>query len=181
VEIDELTLKRAQRGEGPAFRRLVETYQRGVFALLSRMLAPRGRRARVEDLAQETFLRVYRALPAFQLEGTARLSTWILTIATRLALDELEKPDRLVPLTAATDAPAADRADASAHRREAREALHRAVASLEPGFAAVFLLREVHELEYDEIARALGIDMGTVKSRLHRAREKLRAHLEELQ
>jgi RNA polymerase sigma-70 factor (ECF subfamily) len=181
AELDELTLARARRGDAAAFRRLVETYQRGVFAILSRMLGPRGRRARVEDLAQETFLRVFRALPGFDPAGGARLSSWILTIATRLALSELERVDRVVPLTAAAEvaAPRSDHADAAHDRRETRDALERAVRELEPGFQAVFLLRELHELSYDEIALALDIDVGTVKSRLHRAREKLRVFLEE--
>src|SRR5262249_45174452 len=62
-ELDDLTLARAQRGEEPAWRALVERYQRPVFALLSRMLSPVARRDLVEDLAQETFLRAFRALP----------------------------------------------------------------------------------------------------------------------
>ncbi len=74
-ELDELTLRRAQRGEAQACRALVEAYQRPVFAIVSRMLAPAGLRARSEDLAQETFLRVFRALPRFELGGPARLST----------------------------------------------------------------------------------------------------------
>src|SRR5262252_7490429 len=90
-EIDDVTLARAQRGEAAAWRSLVEHYQRPVFALLSRMLAPSGRATLVEDLAQETFLRAFRALPAFDHAGRARLSTWILTIATRLGIDELRR------------------------------------------------------------------------------------------
>src|SRR3954447_21718894 len=88
-ELDEVSLARAQRGDRAAQAVLVERYQRPVFALLSRMV---GRdRAAVEDLAQETFLRALRALPRFSLQGPARLSTWILTIATRLALDQLRR------------------------------------------------------------------------------------------
>jgi RNA polymerase sigma-70 factor (ECF subfamily) len=174
-ELDDVTLKRAQRGESAAFRKLVELYERPVFALLSRMLGPRGRRHRVEDLAQETFLRVYRALPGWVPDGPARLSSWILTIATRLALDELGKASaRDLPLDAAKKLPARDTSDREAERRSTGEAIGRAVATLEPSFQAVFLLRELHELEYEEIARALEIDVGTVKSRLHRARAALR-------
>jgi RNA polymerase sigma-70 factor (ECF subfamily) len=182
AELDELTLRRAQRGEALAFRGLVECYERAVFALLSRMLAPRGRRHRVEDLAQETFLRVYRALPGWAPQGAARLSTWILTIATRLALDELERRDareQALPLDEARRLPGPERADAPAEQRATADAIARAVAQLEPGFQAVFLLREVHELDYDEIARALALDLGTVKSRLHRARAALRDALSE--
>src|SRR5215213_1464126 len=88
-ELDEVTLARAQRGDRAAQAMLVERYQRPVFALLSRMV---GReRALVEDLAQETFLRVLRSLAGFTVNGPARLSTWIVTIATRLALDHLRR------------------------------------------------------------------------------------------
>src|SRR5439155_3504611 len=90
-ELDELTLRRAQRGEAAACTALVKRYERPVFAVVSRMLTPSGRRAAVEDVAQETFLRVFRALPGFDLAGGARLSSWILTIATRVALNELRK------------------------------------------------------------------------------------------
>jgi RNA polymerase sigma-70 factor (ECF subfamily) len=179
-ELDELTLRRAQRGEPAACRRLVETYQRAVFAILSRMLAPRGRRARVEDLAQETFLRVFRALPGFSPAGPARLSSWILTIATRLAIDELQREPRATSLDEAVQLPSGARADEQLERRSLGQALERAVQSLEPPFQAVFLLRELHELDYDEIARALDIDLGTVKSRLSRARATLRAALDEV-
>jgi RNA polymerase sigma-70 factor (ECF subfamily) len=168
-ELDDLTLARAQRGDEAACRALVERYQRPVFALLGRMCG----RARVEDLAQETFLRVFRALPRFERAGPARLSTWILTVATRLALDELRRrPPQLVELDPGLPGPS--RTDAGVERR----ALVKAVAALSADQQAALLLREVHGLEYDEIARALGIDLGTVKSRLARARAALRAALE---
>src|SRR5687768_11343124 len=82
-ELDDAVLRRAQRGDEAAFRALVEQYQRPVHALVWRMLAGSGVRHRVEDLTQETFLRVYRALPRFDPGGAARLSSWILTIAAR--------------------------------------------------------------------------------------------------
>ena len=84
-ELDELSLRRAQQRHGPSFRVLVERYQPAVWSLLWRMLEREFGAARVEDLCQETFLRVYRALPDFRTDGPARLSTWVLTIATRLA------------------------------------------------------------------------------------------------
>jgi RNA polymerase sigma-70 factor (ECF subfamily) len=181
LELDELTLRRAQRGEEAACRRLVERHQRAVFALLGRLVGARGRRERVEDLAQETFLRVFRALANFDTAGTARLSTWILTIATRVGLDELGRGERVVvPLDGAREVASPARADAEAERRAVGQALARAVEELAPPFRAVFLLREVHELEYDEIARALEIDLGTVKSRLSRARAALRDALKDV-
>jgi RNA polymerase sigma-70 factor (ECF subfamily) len=178
-ELDELTLRRAQRGEREACRALVARYQRPVFALLSRLLHRRG--ADLEDVAQETFLRVFRALPGWRSDGPARLSTWILTIATRLALDELaRRPLQLAPLERALDMPAGTGADADLERRAVGAAIERAIAALGPDHQAVFLLRELHELDYDEIARALDIDVGTVKSRLSRARAALRTALAEV-
>jgi len=169
-ELDELTLRRAQRGEDRACRELVRAYQRRVFALLGRML---GQPALVEDLAQETFLRVFRALPAWSPSGPARLSTWILTIATRLALDELRKQRPVQAMPQPTVLPEAE-------ARALGRAIAQAVSQLPPDFRAVFLLREYHELEYDEIARALEIDLGTVKSRLSRAKAALREALKEV-
>src|SRR5688572_7854193 len=90
--LDELTLRRAQRGDDRAWRELVERYEQPVHALIWRLLAGRARH-RVEDLMQETFVRVLRALPNWDLAGTASLQTWILTIATRLTLNELRKPE----------------------------------------------------------------------------------------
>jgi RNA polymerase sigma-70 factor (ECF subfamily) len=179
-ELDEVSLARAQRGDRAAQAMLVERYQRPVFSLLSRMI---GReRALVEDLAQETFLRALRALPRFSPHGPARLSTWIVTIATRLALDHLRrKTPRLDEAEAAGGLPGVlPWPDQDAHRRAVAVALTEAVEALGAPFRAAFLLREVHGLSYDEIARALEIDPGTVKSRLARARAALQQALAEI-
>lgn len=181
-ELDELTLARAQRGDERARRALVERYQRPVFAVLSRMLHGRATAAGVEDLAQDTFLRVFRALPGFDRRGPARLSTWILTIATRLAIDELRRKQLdAVPLDAGGEPPGrAAATDADAERSRLAAALRAAIDDLSPEHRAAFLLREYHELEYAEIADNLKIDLGTVKSRLSRARAALRRALEEV-
>src|SRR5512146_2445596 len=94
-ELDELTLRRAQRGDQRAWRDLVERYQQPVHAVIWRLLAGRAQH-RAPDLAQETFVRVLRALQRFDPAGPAKLSTWILTIATRLALNELRRPEPAV-------------------------------------------------------------------------------------
>lgn len=105
-ELDEVTLKRAQLGESAACTALVRRYQERVGALVSRMLTPSGRGAAIEDVAQETFLRVFRALPDWDPRGSARLSTWILTVATRVAIDELRKrPSVAAPVDAVDSAP----------------------------------------------------------------------------
>ena len=179
AELDDVTLARARRGDPVAWRALVERYQRPVFALLSRMLGP-GRRGQVEDLAQETFLHVVRALDGFAPGGPAKLSTWILTIAARRAIDELRRR----PLAPTADADrhlgAGPRGDDALDRARLAAAIQRAVADLSPEFRAAFLLREYHGLEYGDIAVALAIDLGTVKSRLSRARAALRAALAEV-
>src|SRR5437763_5076149 len=92
AQLDELTLRRAQKADQRAWRDLIACYQQPVHALIWRLLAGRARH-RVEDLAQETFVRVLRALPRFDPTGPASLSTWILTIATRLTLNELRRPE----------------------------------------------------------------------------------------
>jgi len=176
-EIDDRTLRLAAAGDREASRALVEMYQVRVFSLASRMLAGRGR-ATVEDAAQDTFLEVFRRLAGFQTGGAAKLSTWILTIAARRAIDELrrQRPALLAELEAPGDA----RGDDRAIRRELMAAIEGALRDLSPELRAAFLLREYHDLEYAEIATALAIDLGTVKSRLSRARAALRERLAEV-
>jgi RNA polymerase sigma-70 factor (ECF subfamily) len=172
-ELDEMTLKRAQRGEPAACTALVRRYQHKVFALVSRMLAPSGRHGAIEDVAQETFLRVFRALPGWDAHGEARLSTWILAIATRATLNELRKrPTREAPSDGVHETlpPAVE-------LRSLGRAIELAVGELAPEYRAAFVLREFHELSYEEIAGALDVDVGTVKSRLSRARAALRVAL----
>lgn len=176
AELDELTVARARRGNDSACRDLVVCYQRRVFALLGRLLGPAGLDDAVEDLAQETFLRVFRALPDFRDDGPARLSTWILTIASRLAIDRLRRSGRVtVPLDhpTARALPARGSTDAAAVGR----ALVAAIADLPPEFRVVFELRVGQDLDHAEIAAALDLPTGTVKSRLSRARARLRAAL----
>jgi RNA polymerase sigma-70 factor (ECF subfamily) len=174
-ELDEVTLRRAQRGEASAFRAVVEQYHRPVWELAVRMLAGSG--CSPEDIAQETFTRVHRALPRFDPFGRARLSTWILTIASRLSLNALRSVRTTVPLDDAIEIPGgADPARVAAARQRA-VTIARAISELPETARAVVILREYHDLDYDEIAQALEIDLGTVKSRLSRARAQLRERL----
>src|SRR5438309_11277636 len=110
---DELTLRRAQRGDERAWRDLIARFGGPVHALIWRLLAGRARH-RVEDLTQETFVRVLKALPKFDPAGPATLSTWILTIATRLTLNELRKPEAT---TLDKDIIGRERTDSDAERR----------------------------------------------------------------
>ena len=173
TELDELTLRRAQHGEERAWRDLIAIYQDRVHALVWRLLAGRAQH-RAPDLAQETFVRVLRALPKFDPNGAAKISTWILTIATRLALNELRRPD-VAPIDA--EPVAVERTDASVDRKRLGAAIAAAIAALDDDQRAVLVLREYHELDYAEIASVLELEVGTVKSRLSRARAALRAYL----
>src|SRR5512143_958844 len=146
--LDELTLRRAQRGDERAWRDLIARHQRPVHALIWRLLAGRARH-RVEDLAQETFVRVLRALPRFDPAGPASLSTWILTIATRLTLNELRRPEHA---ELAAEPPASERTDAGAERARLGAAIAAAVAALPDAQRAAFVLREYHDLDYAQIA-----------------------------
>jgi RNA polymerase sigma-70 factor (ECF subfamily) len=178
-EIDELTLARARRGESSALSALVRHYQRPVYALVGRLMV--GRRAEaLDDVAQEAFLRVCRGLPRFCAEGTARLSTWILTVAARTCLNALRdgrRADALAP-AAAPDAAAGD-PEQTAAERERRRRVEAAMTALPEEMRAVLVLRAYHDFDYDEIAAALGVEIGTVKSRLGRARAALREALAE--
>jgi RNA polymerase sigma factor (sigma-70 family) len=170
-ELDEVTLRLAQRGDERAWRTLIACYQDAIHGLIWRLLAGRARH-RVEDLAQETFVRVLRALPRFDPHGPATLRTWMLTIATRLTLNELRRPE-MASLSAVAE-PAVDET-ATIERRRLAARIGEAMAALPPYQRAVVVLREIHGLDYREIAAVLELDAGTVKSRLSRARAALRA------
>lgn len=176
-ELEPAVLARAVRGDRDACTALVARYQGRMFALVSRML-PRRPRATIEDVAQDTFLHVFRQLGNFDPTGPARLSTWILTIAARRSIDEFRRP---VPVSLVDDDRIDEhRPDQATSQRELVAAIEAALEDLSPELRAAFLLREYHELEYSEIARALAIDLGTVKSRLSRARAALRERLAEV-
>ena len=181
-ELDNLTLLRAQKHDPSACKALVAMYQKPVTSLLWRMMTSQGKQQLVEDLVKETFLRVFRSLANFQLEGSASLSTWILTIATRLALNELRRKYREEPLSSShVERQSSAQADELLRQRSLAQALEKAIGSLLPEYRAVFLLSEYHQCSNSEIAEMLSIPSGTVKSRLSRARkhmkEQLREHL----
>jgi RNA polymerase sigma-70 factor (ECF subfamily) len=158
-----------------AFRAFVVRYERMVFALLSRML---GRGPEVEDLAQEAFVRAYRAFPDFDPDGPAKVSTWLLTIATRLALDARKK--KKLPSASiehAVGAATGSTPELSLERRELGRAIADAADALPDDQRAALVLAELHGLSISEIAQALDIPENTAKTRLFRAREKMREAL----
>ena len=169
-------LERLRAGDPEAFETLVISYQHRVFGVAVRML---GSRAEAEEIAQEVFLRAHRALGEFR--GEARLSTWLYAIASRLCLNRLASPDRRVlrgdDALADVPAPLAD-AGAAAERAERDAAVRQAIAELPEDRRIVLVLRDIEGLSYEEIAEALALELNTVRSRLHRARQQLRDKLE---
>lgn len=175
-ELDEPTLLQAQQGEEHACRVLVECYQRRVFAVLSRLLGPSGKEQQVEDLAQETFLRVFRHLKGFEQSGPAKLSTWILTIATRVGLDTLRRKEgEKVQLDDTLHSPHGG--EQHVEQRMLKQAVDKALTGLTAEQRAVVALRAYHGFSYEEIAHALGVEVGTVKSRMARAKAALQEAL----
>ena len=167
---------RLRRGHPRAFEELVIAYQHRVFGVALRMLRNRGE---AEEIAQEVFLRVHRAVGNFR--GEAKLSTWLYAITSRLCLNRLASGERrmaregeesLERLRADTD-PAAH-----AERGELEAALQRAITELPEERRVVVVLRDFEGLSYEEIAAALDLPLGTVRSRLHRARTDLKEKLE---
>jgi RNA polymerase sigma-70 factor (ECF subfamily) len=173
-EIDRGTLIRCRARDPMALRAFVVRYERAVFALLSRILGPGPH---VEDLAQETFLRAYRALPDFEVDGAARPSTWLLTIATRLALDARKKK-KLPTETIAEDIPHTQTPETERARAELGQAIARAASELSDDQRAAFVLAELHGFSMSEIAEALDVPEATAKTRLFRARQAMREKLE---
>jgi RNA polymerase sigma-70 factor, ECF subfamily len=178
MQADDRLLARAKAGDASACRALVQRHQKRVFAQLRGLLRPSGREAWVEDLAQETFLRAFRGLHRFEGDVDRALGAWLVTIATRVGLNELRrKAPRLQALDTIEETLSTGRADPSMHGRLIGRGIDEAVRELPPNYRAAFLLRELHGFEYAEIARVLEIDLGTVKSRLSRARSRLREAL----
>jgi len=170
AELDDLTLRKAQQGERAALDQLVARYHPMVHALVWRMACARGE-GHVADLVQDALIRVLQNISRFDPAGPARLSTWILTITTRAVLNDRRRDStrdsKLEPTTCVDPATAAA-------EREIGTAIAKAVLELPEPQRIAFVLREYHDLDYGEIAKVLEIDVGTVKSRLSRARAAVR-------
>lgn len=177
-ELDELTLARARRGDRSAHGALVTCYADRVYALVGRMLANRVGGDLVDDVAQEALVKALRGVARFETDGGARLSTWVLTIATRCAIDVLRRERaqgaRAERGGAGASATASDSPEQRVALRQLGRHVERAMAQLPADQRAVLVLRAYHDFDYDEIAGALEIERGTVKSRLSRARAALR-------
>lgn len=175
-ELQLSVLERCQQGNPGAIQAFVVHHQRLVFAFLARLL---GENAGVEDLAQEVFVRAIRALPRFDPTGKARVSTWLLTIASRLVLDERRRAplksmvlELTEPQSLRNDSPEVIR-----QRKELGYALSRAIGTLSHEQREAFILAEIHGLSMEELADVTQVAVGTAKARLSRARESLRETL----
>lgn len=170
-------IERCRQGDDEAFRELVDQYKRFVFALIARSVSDH---ARVEELSQEVFLRIYRGLPHFR--GESRLSTWIYRILNNVVAGDHKPRLRAVSLdtTAAEDQPhlepgVIDRAYSDV---ELRDRLDKAIERLPPQYQSLVNGHYFGHLGYEELADALQIPLGTVKTHLHRAKRLLRQSLE---
>ena len=173
-------VQQARGGDAQAFRRLVETHMRAVYAIAYRMM---GDHDDADDVAQETFVRAHRALDRY--DPSYSFYTWLRTIATRVALHELAKRKRRrteggESFEMASETLPTEAADpqALAEAGDLRQRLDRALGTLPEEYRAVLVLRAVEQLSYAEIAETLEIPVGTVMSRLARARDKLRLVLD---
>lgn len=177
-------VKRCASGEDGAFDELVHMYQNKIINIAYGMLQDRED---AYDVAQEVFIKLYRKIGDFS--GTASLDTWIYKITVNASLDALRKQGRRVrtlPLVTENEdesvaLPIADETSAPeviALRRERQKEIADAIVRLSEKYRSVLILREFEDLDYAQIADALDLSVGTVKSRLNRAREKLRNLLE---
>jgi len=184
VRADEhLLVAAAKAGDAAAFEELVNRYERKIFRLTMNIT---GNREDAEDAMQDAFLKSYTHLQSFQ--GDSRFYTWLVRIAANEALMRLRKrrpnqfsldepvegEDDLMPREIEEWGPSPEQRYA---QTEMQEILNEAVAKLEPDFRTVFVLRDVEQLSTEETAQALGISVPAVKSRLLRARLKLRQKL----
>ncbi|HEY7716560.1 MAG TPA: sigma-70 family RNA polymerase sigma factor [Candidatus Binatia bacterium] len=170
-------VRRIQRGETETFEILVRRHEKAIFNLLYRMLGDYDDAA---ETAQEVFLSAYRAINQFR--GDANFSTWLYRIALNHAATRRKstssRQHRLVPIEDTDLVNDVDLGPAeSLEKKEIRERVQRALNDLEPEDAMVILLRDLQDTAYEDIARVLKVPVGTVKSRLHRARQALKARL----
>ena len=174
-----MIVRKVLQGDVNAFEKLVTEYEKAVYAIAQRMT---GNPEDSADMTQETFIKAYNSLGSFR--GDSKFSVWLYRIANNVCLDFLRSRSRkpTVSLSVEDDEgeeTQLDVADESQspelllERGLTRDAVRRGLDTLPPDYKQILLLREIQGLSYEEIASALGIDLGTVKSRIFRARKKL--------
>lgn len=177
------TIRAAQRGDHKAFDRLVETHYRAVYNTAYRML---GTPSAAADTTQVVFLRVFEALHSFR--GDAGFGTWLYRICMNVCLDELRRrkhqplslteEDEDGEALGERDVPDESEQPArTVEQRELQRLVHEGIGRLPEDFRAIIVLYDLRGLSYQEIAEVLDIPLGTVKSRLNRARAALRAEM----
>jgi len=192
VDEDRRLVDRAKAGDVRAFEALVRRYERWVFTLALRMVGDRGD---AEDIAQEVFLKAYRGLQGFR--GGSRFSTWLYAIASHHCLSYLagrgsrvrraertgnptDRQGGVLPSALDRVADASPGPDAVLERHELRRVIQNELVQLTEQHRIVLILRDIQGMSYEGIAETLGVELGTVRSRLHRARMELKARLEPL-
>jgi RNA polymerase sigma-70 factor (ECF subfamily) len=180
---DALLVERAKRGEVSAFEMLVVKYQRRIERLISRMIRDADL---VQDIAQETFIRAYRALPQFR--GDSAFYTWLYRIAVNTAKKALveRKRDPLIfessmvstedgeePSRAGSELSDGETPEAVLASKEIAATVNAAVDALSEDLRQAIVLREIEGLSYEEIADVMNCPIGTVRSRIFRAREAI--------
>lgn len=173
---DELLLRRACKGDVQAFEELMQSHESRIYAIALRMM---GNREDAQDCAQEAMVRIYRAMGSFK--GQSALATWIYRITMNTCLDELRrrKARKITSLDSLVDngwspTDTGDTPEEHGLRVEKQNALNQAIQSLPDDMRAAIILRDVKGYSYDEIASILDANVGTIKSRISRGREKLR-------
>ena len=186
-EIDQKLVERAQAGDKHAFEMLVEKYQRKLGRLLSRFIRDQ---AEIEDVAQEAFIKAYRALPSFR--GDSAFYTWLYRIGVNTAKNYLVAQGRRAPTSTEFDAYEAESFEDAGQLRDINtpesilqskqigETINSAMLDLPEELRSAILLREIEGLSYEEIAVAMSCPIGTVRSRIFRAREAVADRLRPL-
>ena len=186
-EIDRQLVERAQRGDKRAFELLVEKYQRKLARLLSRFIRDP---AEVEDVTQEAFIKAYRALPAFR--GDSAFYTWLYRIGINTAKNYLMAMGRRAPTSTEVEADEAEGFEEGEQLRdintpesvllsnEIAETVNSTIEALPEELRTAIQLREIEGMSYEDIAQVMNCPIGTVRSRIFRAREAIAAQLRPL-
>ena len=186
-EIDRELVARAQRGDKRAFELLVEKYQRKLARLLSRFIRDP---AEVEDVTQEAFIKAYRALPAFR--GDSAFYTWLYRIGINTAKNYLMAMGRRAPTSTEVEADEAEGFEEGEQLRdintpesvllsnEIAETVNSTIERLPEELRTAIQLREIEGMSYEDIARVMDCPIGTVRSRIFRAREAIAEQLRPL-
>ena len=186
-EVDQQLVARAQRGDKRAFELLVMKYQRRLGRLLSRWVRDP---AEVEDVTQEAFIKAYRALPSFR--GESAFYTWLYRIAINTAKNYLVALGRRAPTTTGFDNEEAEGFEDADQLRDSNTpetelegkqvaaVVNKAIDALPEDLRTAITLREIEGLSYDEIANVMNCPIGTVRSRIFRAREAIATELRPL-